>query len=106
MLARSMKQFLLAATLSSSLLTNSVHSFPVTSSLTTKLHLRLPIASSVLIMSMSSVPQDDGQYYRSDGVRITHDPYAPGMAEKYGIPGSTDPEGFDPIADTVRTGEP
>jgi len=43
-------------------------------------------------------------YYRADGVRITHDPYAPGMAEKYGRPGETDNEGFDPYADTVGPG--
>ncbi|CAE7833576.1 trmH [Symbiodinium sp. CCMP2592] len=43
-------------------------------------------------------------YYRHDGVRITHDPYAPGMAEKYGMPGKTDNEGFDPYADTVGPG--
>lgn len=43
-------------------------------------------------------------YYRSDGVRIDFDPYAPGMAEKYGLKGSTDPEGFDPYADTVGPG--
>jgi len=43
-------------------------------------------------------------YYRKDGVRITHDPYAKGMAEKYGRPGSTDDEGFDPYADTVGAG--
>ena len=42
--------------------------------------------------------------YRADGVRITHDPYAPGVAEKYGLPGRTDPEGFDPYADTVGPG--
>jgi len=42
--------------------------------------------------------------YRADGVRITHDPYAPGMAEKYGAPGATDSEGFDPYADTVGPG--
>jgi Ankyrin repeats (many copies) len=42
--------------------------------------------------------------YRKDGVRITHDPYAPGMAEKYGLPGQTDPEGFDPYSDTVGPG--
>lgn len=42
--------------------------------------------------------------YRQDGVRIFHDPYAPGMAEKYGLPGQTDPEGFDPYADTVGPG--
>ncbi len=39
--------------------------------------------------------------YRKDGVKIDFDPYAPGMAAKYGLPGSTDPEGFDPYADTV-----
>ena len=30
------------------------------------------------------------EHYRADGVRITHDPFAPGMAEKYGMPGKTD----------------
>lgn len=44
------------------------------------------------------------EFYRADGVRITHDPYAPGMAEKYGAPGKTDNEGFDPYADTVGAG--
>jgi len=44
------------------------------------------------------------EYYRADGVRISHDPYAPGMAEKYGMPGKTDDEGFDPYADTVGPG--
>merc|ERR1719453_1325921 len=44
------------------------------------------------------------EYYRKDGVRITHDPYAPHMAEKYGRPGKTDNEGFDPYADTVGAG--
>eukprot|EP00240_Pyramimonas_obovata_P013999 CAMPEP_0118922154 /NCGR_PEP_ID=MMETSP1169-20130426/1177_1 /TAXON_ID=36882 /ORGANISM="Pyramimonas obovata, Strain CCMP722" /LENGTH=211 /DNA_ID=CAMNT_0006862983 /DNA_START=167 /DNA_END=802 /DNA_ORIENTATION=+ len=43
-------------------------------------------------------------YYRQDGVRITHDPYAAGMTEKYGAPGQTDSEGFDPYADTVGPG--
>mmetsp|Transcript_139150 Transcript_139150/g.242146 ORF Transcript_139150/g.242146 Transcript_139150/m.242146 type:complete len:349 (-) Transcript_139150:176-1222(-) len=43
-------------------------------------------------------------YYRHDGVRITHDPYAPGMVEKYGSPGATDREGFDPYADSVGAG--
>ena len=43
-------------------------------------------------------------YYRKDGVRITHDPYSPEMAEKYGLPGQTDNEGFDPYADTVGPG--
>lgn len=44
------------------------------------------------------------QHFRPDGVRITHDPYAPGMAEKYGMPGRTDNEGFDPYRDTVGPG--
>ena len=38
--------------------------------------------------------EDRTEYYRSDGVHITHDPFAPGLAEKYGLPGETDPEGF------------
>jgi len=41
---------------------------------------------------------------RADGVRILHDPFAPGMREKYGAPGATDDEGFDPYADTVGPG--
>ena len=44
------------------------------------------------------------EYYRSDGVRITHDPYSPGMKEKYGEPGATDNEGFDPYRDSVGAG--
>lgn len=43
-------------------------------------------------------------YYRKDGVKITHDPYAPGMAAKYGAPGKTDADGFDPYADSVGAG--
>ena len=43
-------------------------------------------------------------HYRRDGVRIQHDPYAPGRAEKYGAPGATDSEGFDPYADSVGAG--
>lgn len=44
------------------------------------------------------------ELYRHDGVRITHDPYAPGMAEKYGTVGETDSEGFDPYRDSVGPG--
>lgn len=47
---------------------------------------------------------DSNEYYRKDGVKIAHNPYQPGMGEKYGLPGSTDPEGFDPYADTVGPG--
>lgn len=42
--------------------------------------------------------------YRPDGVKIAYDPYAPGMAEKYGKPGATDDEGFNPYQDTVGPG--
>lgn len=57
-----------------------------------------------LIPSTSSLTNMSVSFYRSDGVRITHDPYAAGMAEKYGKPGNTDNEGFDPYADTVGPG--
>lgn len=63
--------------------------------------------SSYSIMKCAATPSDSPsarEHYRSDGVRITHDPYASGMAEKYGLQGSTDPEGFDPYADTVGPG--
>jgi len=55
---------------------------------------------------MSSTPSSPSskEYYRHDGVRITHDPYSPGMAEKYGTPGNTDDEGFDPYKDSVGPG--
>jgi len=51
-------------------------------------------------MALSS----NGEYYRQDGVRITHDPYAPEIVAKYGRPGKTDNEGFDPYKDTVGPG--
>ena len=62
--------------------------------------------SSVGIARMASSSGSKGSVdrYRRDGVRITHDPYAPGMAEKYGAPGRTDSDGFDPYADTVGAG--
>lgn len=49
-------------------------------------------------------PTSNGDLYRRDGVRITHDPFSPGMGEKYGFPGETDREGFDPYADSVGAG--
>ncbi|KAL3774494.1 hypothetical protein ACHAWO_007014 [Cyclotella atomus] len=61
----------------------------------------LPLLPNVICLSNMSTNRD---FYRADGVRITHDPYAPGMAEKYGTPGNTDNEGFDPYADTVGAG--
>eukprot|EP00729_Bicosta_minor_P022924 gene22924-7091_t len=64
-------------------------------------------AVTALIMSAASQQHSvgsDGELYRHDGVRITHDPFSDGMAEKYGAPGSTDREGFDPYADSVGAG--
>ena len=56
---------------------------------------------SAAALSGAAVRRD---LYRADGVRITHDPFEPGMAEKYGAPGKTDSEGFDPYADSVGPG--
>ena len=64
----------------------------------------LPRASRPLSIVSANMSSESKEYYRSDGVRITHDPYAPGMAEKYGLPGQTDNEGFDPYADSVGPG--
>ena len=41
---------------------------------------------------------------RADGVRIGYDPYDPRIAARYGLPGQTDDEGFDPYSDTVGPG--
>ena len=43
-------------------------------------------------------------YVRSDGLKISYDPFAPEMIEKYGSPGDTDSEGFNPYTDTVGPG--
>jgi len=60
---------------------------------------------SALFPLLISVPTAPAMSrYRSDGVRITHDPHAPGMAEKYGAQGETDQDGFDPYADSVGPG--
>jgi len=69
--------------------------------------LFLPTTTSFLLMSStaeSSGSSSESEYYRTDGVKIQHNPYATGMAEKYGLPGKTDNEGFDPYADTVGAG--
>ena len=61
----------------------------------------LPRVLQSVLMSSATVR---GQHYRADGVRITHDPFAAGMAEKYGAAGQTDAEGFDPYRDSVGPG--
>lgn len=65
------------------------------------------IASSLITLSSTNADQEQSnmkEYFRKDGVRINFDPNAEGIAEKYGLSGSTDPEGFDPYADTVGAG--
>jgi hypothetical protein len=62
------------------------------------------LTSNNMSSTGSAAKASNEEHYRSDGVRITHNPYAPGMLEKYGLPGNTDPEGFDPYADTVGPG--
>jgi len=61
--------------------------------------VRWALLASARADSMAAV-----SYSRADGVKILHDPYAPGMAEKYGRPGKTDAEGFDPYRDSVGPG--
>jgi hypothetical protein len=70
---------------------------------TTQAPSKISLTSSLRMSSSNGVGIDQ-DYYRTDGVRITHNPYAPGMAEKYGLPGQTDQDGFDPYADTVGPG--
>ena len=54
--------------------------------------------------SKTALNPENKNYYRTDGVRITHDPYSAHMIEKYGAPGKTDNEGFDPYQDSVGPG--
>mmetsp|Transcript_25513 Transcript_25513/g.79588 ORF Transcript_25513/g.79588 Transcript_25513/m.79588 type:complete len:346 (+) Transcript_25513:131-1168(+) len=65
---------------------------------------RLLVRRGIVACLAVSPASTMAQHYRADGVRITHDPYAKGMAEKYGAPGKTDSEGFDPYADSVGPG--
>lgn len=61
---------------------------------------RAPAVARSLIAEMST----GKDLYRADGVRIGYDPYSPEMREKYGSPGETDSEGFDPYSDSVGAG--
>ena len=58
------------------------------------------LISSAAEIQGSKYQMYSDELYRKDGVRIAHDPYASGMAEKYGAPGKTDVDGFDPYADS------
>lgn len=69
----------------------------------------LPLLVSIMSCSKASITSSaaastTADLYRGDGVRTTHDPFAAGMMEKYGAPGATDGEGFDPYKDTVGPG--
>ena len=50
---------------------------------------------SVRSVSRAESERGDMEHYRTDGVRITHDPYHPDMEAKYGRPGETDKEVSD-----------
>ena len=41
---------------------------------------------------------------RADGLNMGYNPHSPEMVAKYGAPGQTDDEGFNPYADTVGPG--
>merc|ERR1712238_400914 len=108
----SMLRILLLATT----LPRSLFTFTNSLLLSHQLTLYRGLTSSLIVFSVNAnqeqnyMPIGDSDnsfnmgHYRKDGVKINHDPYALGMAEKYGLPGSTDPEGFDPYADTVGPG--
>ena len=51
---------------------------------------------SVFQNEKSFIKDNRIEYRRSDGIRMGFDPYAPGIAETYGSPGETDPDGFNP----------
>ena len=50
------------------------------------------------------MPPPTNDLIRNDGLKINYDPYSPDMVAKYGAPGETDSEGFDPYSDTVGPG--
>lgn len=61
---------------------------------------RTPAFARSLVAEMST----SKDLYRADGVRIGYNPYSQEMLEKYGSPGETDSEGFNPYADSVGAG--
>merc|ERR1712151_230823 len=83
---------------------STVFPFSTTSLLSTVRPISKMSASAQQASENDSAYVSKKDYYRTDGVRIDFDPFAPGLAEKYGLPGNTDPEGFDPYADTVGPG--
>ena len=62
------------------------------------------IKSLVLMAATLSQASKMRHRRRADGVIMNFDPYAPEMMAKYGRPGETDKEGFDPYTDSVGPG--
>jgi ankyrin repeat protein len=58
----------------------------------------------LFLMSTDVSGEKDRKFVRADGVIMGYDPYAPDIMEKYGKPGKTDNEGFDPYKDRVGPG--
>jgi len=69
-----------------------------------KLLYLLSFVTRTSLCSSTKMPSHNGDLIRSDGLKINYDPYAPEMVAKYGAPGKTDSEGFDPYSDTVGAG--
>ena len=57
-----------------------------------------------IVRSLAAEMSTGKDLYRADGVRIGYNPYSPEMLEKYGSPGETDSEGFNPYSDSVGAG--
>ena len=70
----------------------------------TFLHLNLIHSTKSLCSKSSTSNMAPPTLIRHDGVKINYDPYAPEMIAKYGAPGKTDKEGFDPYSDSVGPG--
>jgi len=63
------------------------------------------LSSFILFLMSTDVLGEKGRkFVRADGVIMGYDPYAPVIMEKYGKPGKTDNEGFDPYKDRVGPG--
>ena len=71
----------------------------------TRTRIAAVTATAVLTtMAATSSASSKDHYRKSDGVRMGYDPADPALAAKYGAEGDTDPEGFDPHADSVGAG--
>lgn len=67
------------------------------------------VIRTLLVFAMSTCrvaarAPSNKKYVRADGVTMGYDPYEPRTMEKYGAPGKTDQEGFNPYSDSVGAG--